>query len=62
MPLTVFYFFILAFKINVTSSRLHGVVWYSQLIAMPNFVRIMLFTLSIEDVQYLTPAKVLAVF
>ena len=38
VPLTVFYFFILAFNINVTSSRLHGVVWYSQLIAMPNFV------------------------
>ena len=32
LPLTAFYLFILAFNINVTSSCLHGVVWYSQFI------------------------------
>ena len=62
VPLTVFYFFILVFNINVTSSRLHGVVWYSQAISMSGFVRIMLLALTIENVQYLTPAKVLGVF
>ena len=28
VPLTLFYFFVVLFNINVTSSRLHGVVWY----------------------------------
>ena len=32
VPLTFFYFFILAFNINMTSSCLHGVVLYSQII------------------------------
>ena len=62
MPLTVFYIFILAFNINVTSSRFHGMVWYSQSISMPSFVRIMLLALSIENAQFLMTAKVLAVF
>ena len=62
VPLTVFYLFILAFNINVTSSRLHGVVWYSQAISMPSFTRIMLLALSIEDVQYLTTAQIFEVF
>ena len=30
LPLTVFYFVILLFKINVTSSHLHGFVYFSQ--------------------------------
>ena len=57
VPLTVFYFFILAFNINVTSSRLRGVVWYSQVITMPSLIRIVLLALSIENVQHLTTAK-----
>ncbi len=62
VPLTIFYFFILAFNINVTSSRLHGVVWYSQTMSMPAFIRIMLLALSIENAQYLTTAKAVFAF
>ena len=42
LPLTLFYLFVLVFNINVTSSHLHGVVFFSQLISMPQFVRILL--------------------
>ena len=62
MPLTAFYIFILAFNINVTSSLLHGVVWYSQAISMPAFIRIILFTSSVKDTEYLEAAKVGLVF
>ena len=62
VPLTVFYFLILVFNINVTSSCLHGVVWYSQSISMPSFLRIMLLAYSIENVQYLNHGKILVVF
>ena len=62
VPLTVFYFFILAFNINVTSSRLHGVVLYSQVISMPAFMRIVLFTFRVQDMNYLKAAKVGLVF
>ena len=61
VPLTVFYLFIVIFNINVTSSRLHGVVWYSQFISSPAFVRIVLLVLSI-DRKYLKVAKVLVAF
>ena len=50
-PLTVFYLFILIFNVNVTSSRLHGVVWYSQFISMPAFLRIALLFIS-NDYMY----------
>ena len=49
VPLTVFYFFILVFNINATSSRLHGVVWYDQFMSTPMFVRIVLIIFSKED-------------
>ena len=35
LPLTIFYFFILLFKISVISSQLHGFVIYSQALTMP---------------------------
>ncbi len=57
VPLTVFYLFILVFNINVTSSRLHGVVWYSQFISAPALVRIVLLVLS-KDMKYLAVAKI----
>ena len=38
-PLTFFYFFIVLFNINVTSSHLHGVVWFSQALSIPALVR-----------------------
>ena len=46
VPLTFFFIFIIFFSINVTSSHLHGVVWFSQTAAMPAFVRIVLFALN----------------
>ena len=48
LPLTVFYFFVVFFSINVTSSRLHGVVWFSQIISSSIFVRIVFVGLSHE--------------
>ena len=36
LPLTIFYFIILLFKISVVSSQFHGFVIYSQAIAMPS--------------------------
>ena len=57
-PLTVFYIFILVFNINVTSSRLHGAVWYSQFMSAPIFVRIVLLIYSKEDMKYLALIKV----
>lgn len=42
LPLTMFYFIVLLFKINVTSSNLHGFVYYSQCIAIPAQMRIIL--------------------
>ena len=62
VPITFFYFFILAFNINVTSSRLHGVVLYSQIISMPTFIRIILLSFSTEYIKYLKAAKVGLVF
>ena len=50
-PLTIFYIFVVFFSINVTSSHLHGVVWFSQTIAMPAFVRIVLFALNTYKVS-----------
>ena len=61
VPLTVFYLFIVVFNINVTSSRLHGVVWYSQFISTPAFVRIVLLVFS-RDMKYLITAKVVFAF
>ena len=43
-PLTFFYIFIVVFNINITSSRLHGVVLFSQAITMPALARIFLLT------------------
>ena len=39
VPLTFFYFTVLLLNINVTSSRFHGVVWFSQALSMPVFAR-----------------------
>ena len=44
VPLTFFYVFIVVFNINITSSRLHGVVLFSQAISMPALARILLLT------------------
>ena len=41
---TLLLFFIVVFNINITSSRLHGVVLFSQAISMPALARILLLT------------------
>ena len=42
VPLTIFYLFVLFFKISATSSHLHAFVIFSQAIAMPANIRILL--------------------
>ena len=42
LPLTVFYFVILLFKISVTSSHLHGFVYFGQGVSMPIMARYIL--------------------
>ena len=41
-PLTLFYFLVLFFKVNTTSSHLYAVVYYSQLLSMPCILRLLL--------------------
>ena len=62
MPLTFLYFIVLLCNINVTSSQLHGVVWFSQVISTPAFVRMVLLSLSFENQEQLMLARVIAVF
>ena len=42
LPLTIFCIIILFFKINVASSRFQGFVFYSQMISIPAFVRVLM--------------------
>ena len=49
LPLTVFYFIILLFRVNVTSSQLHGFVYCCQGIALPSLVRAALLFASINQ-------------
>ena len=42
LPLTIFYLFVLFFKLNATSSYLHGYVLYSQAMSMPANARMLL--------------------
>ena len=44
-PLTVFYFLLLFFKVNTTSSHLHGYVIFAQAISLPPFARTVLLLL-----------------
>ena len=62
VPLTFFYFFVVIFNINVTSSRLHGVVWFSQVLSMPQFIRLVMFELSHRSPHLLTAGKIFMVF
>ena len=56
VPLTFFYTFVVVFNINVTSSRLHGVVLFSQAVTMPALARILLLTF-ITRPDFLTAVK-----
>ena len=49
IPLTFFYFLVIFFNINVTSSRLHGFVLFSQALSTPALVRNVL--LEIEELR-----------
>ena len=61
MPLTVFYLFIVFFNINVTSSRLHGFILFSQGLTTPALLRILL--LAIENTPITSkPVKLLEPF
>ena len=44
--LTSFYCLIVIFKINVTSSRLHGVVWFSQIVSISPLARFVIVKLA----------------
>ena len=59
---TIFYFIVLLFDINVTSSWLHGVTWYSQALSTPSLTHLILLSLSISNPKLLTPTKVLLMF
>ncbi len=62
VPLTFFYFIVLLFNINVTSTRLHGLVWYSQALSIPVLTRLILPIVSLSAPALLTPIKVTYIF
>ena len=62
VPLTFFYFFVVLFNINVTSSRLHGVVWISQIFSVPIIARIVIAGVAEGNPGVLITAKVLLTF
>ena len=62
VPQTLFYFVVLLFNINVTSTRLHGVVWYSQALSTPVLARLIMPVLSLSEPALLTPTKVIFIF
>ena len=62
VPLTVFYFFAVLFNINVTSSRLHGVVWFSQALSIPVFVRMVMSVLTQGYPRLMKTVKILTIF
>ena len=61
LPLTVFYFIVVFCKINVTSSPLHGFIYYNQAIAMPQMARL-LFLATKNRPKYQTVVKYLGAF
>ena len=61
VPLTFFYFFIIFFNINITSSRLHGVVLFSQALSMPALARHMFLAFETRT-DLLKAVKVVAPF
>ena len=60
LPLTVFYFLILFFKINITSSYLQGFVLYCQVLAMPIMACVAL--IAITNKYILNGYKIYAIF
>ena len=62
VPLTFFYFFVIIFNINVTSSRLHRLVWFSQTLSMPALIRLIMSALSHESPHLLNTIKTFLIF
>ena len=60
LPLTIFYFIVVFFKINVTY-RLHGFVFYSQLFFLPSIARLVFLNLKYHP-NYLEMAKYIGSF
>ena len=56
--LTVFYFIVFFLKVNVTSSSLHGFIFFSQTVAMPTNIRFIILAVD-QKPQYLLPARIL---
>ena len=52
VPLTFFYFIVLLFNINATSTRLHGILWYSQVLSTPILARLILSGASLNAPHY----------
>ena len=61
LPLTLFFFIVLFFNINVTSSHFHGFIWYSQG-TIPPFSRVMLIALRNNPSVQLAARWVLAMY
>ena len=57
-----FYFFVIIFNMNVTSSGLHGVVWFSQALSMPALVRLIMSALIHGSPRLLMATKTFLVF
>ena len=55
VPLTFLYFIAIFFNINVTSSRLHGYVLFSQALSTPAFIRILF--IAVEDNPWILKAS-----
>ena len=62
VPLTLFYFFVVLLNINVTSSRLHGVVWFSQVLSIPILVRVIMLVVHNEYPNLLKLSKAFILF
>lgn len=60
-PLTCFYFFVVIFHINITSSRMQSIVLFSQIISVPANYRLVYLYLA-NHKQILTAFKVLGIF
>ena len=60
--LTIFYFIVFLFDINVTSSWLHGIAWYSQALSTPSLTHLILLSLSIPNPKLLIPTKIFLIF
>ena len=62
VPLTFFYFFVVLFNINITSSRLHGVVWFGQALSTPALARVMMNSAIHKNQQLVIVTRVVLAF